>query len=177
MTNIFSRLARPYPLPSADASNPTEWNRPLASLFDCLTGCEAPLDSYRRAHTFPLLGDGPLQETALAQLAVVRLQVLLEQGRKELAGLFNTWEMSALLTSYMSEFVTPDDSNNLASVVARNLGIGGNEAEATNNAAFISKLLALSLLQRTALFDALEVMYHSRQEPLDVLKRLQIQLR
>lgn len=176
MNNPITRLARPYPLPPADSSEPGKWNRPLFSLFECLEVSQELSDSYWIQHTLPLMGSGRLQTDALSQLAVARLEWLLQQGRKELSGQFTLEEMSILMTSYMDQFVAPVDSDELADIVAGNLGVGDLQTS-QNSVDLVERLRALSALQRTALFDALELMYFTREAPLIVLRQLRIQLR
>lgn len=169
------RLARPYPLPAANSNEPDKWNRPLFSLFECLDVSQELLDSYWQRHTLPLMGVGPTQAEALSQLAVARLESLLTQGRKELSGQFTAIEMSVLMTSYMDQFVAPADCDELADVVASNLGIG-DRYTTRESLALVERLRALTALQRTALFDALELVYFSDKEPLEVLRELNIEL-
>lgn len=176
MNKNYPRLARPYPLPPADFSEPHKWNRPLFSLYECLDVSQELLDSYWKWHTLPHVGDGPLQAEALTTLAVARHEFLLQQGRKELSGQFSEADISVLLTCYMGAFVAPDDFDELAEVVASSDSVRYLHTRA-DHAALVERLRALTSLQRTALFDAMELIHFSEHEPLDVLRQLHIQLR
>lgn len=177
MISIFSRLGRLSPPLTVEAFSSGRWNRPLSNLLACLFVCEGSLQSYRKVHTFPRLGNGPFEETAIVQLAVVRLESLLEQGRQELGGRFDMWDISVLQNSYLGDFVPPDDSDELVEVVSSMVGLPQNQADEKRIARLLGRLGELSALQRTSLFDALEVMYYSGDETVDVLKRLGIRLR
>lgn len=176
MKKNHTRLARPYPLPSADSSHPEKWNRPLFSLFECLDVSQELLDSYWRLHTLPHIGEGPVQADALAQLAVARLELLLHQGRRELSGQFNAVDMSVLLTCYTGDFVAPTDGDELADVVASSASVRYLHTHADRES-LVERLRALTSLQRTALFDAVELVHLSGREPLGVLRQLHIELR
>lgn len=176
MKNNQVRLVRTYPLPSASSSEANKWNRSLFCLAECLDISHDLLDSFWERHTLPLVGDGPLHFEALTNLAVARLEFLLRQGRKELSGQLSTADWSVVLTSHIGEFVAPADYDELADVVAsddRLRRLQTSEERAT----LVERLRGFTSLQRTALVDAIEVIYLSEQEPLDVLQQLQIQVR
>jgi len=170
------RQVRPYPLPAADSNEPDKWNRPLFSLFECLDVSQELLDSYWKRHTLPLMGVGPTQAEALSQLAVARLESLLKQGRKELSGQFTVIDIGILMTIYANQFVAPADIDELADVVADTLGVG-DRFTTRRSLALVDRLRALTALQRIALFDALELIYFSGKESLEVLRELHIELR
>lgn len=176
MKKNHTHLARPHPLPSADSSRPDEWNRPLFSLFQCLDVSQELLDSYWKQHMLPHMGDGPLQVEALSNLAVARLEFLLQQGRRELSGQFSAADMSVLLTCYMGDFVAPADGDELADVVANSASVRYIHTRADRES-LVERLRALTSLQRTTLFDAMELVHLSGLEPLDVLRQMNIQLR
>lgn len=171
-----TRLARPYPLPPANPNEPDKWNRPLFSLLECLDVSQELLDSYWERHTVPTMGDGALQAEALTNLAVARLESLLHQGRKELSGQLSMADWSVVLTSHTGEFVAPADYNELADSVATDDRLRSLQTS-KERTALVKRLRGLTNLQRTALFDAIEVIYFSEQEPSDVLQQLGIQVR
>lgn len=176
MKTNHHHLVRPYPLPAAHSSEPDKWNLPLFYLFECLDVSRALLDSFWKWHDLPEVGDGPVQVEALTNLAVARLEYLLQQGRNQLSGQFTEADWSVLLTSYMGEFVASADFDELADTVASNVSLRCLQTS-EERASLVEKLRTLTSLQLTALFDAMEIIYFSKQEPLNVLRQLHIKLR
>lgn len=101
-------------------------------------------------------GNMGFDELTLGTMASARLEYVLEDARRELAGLFSEADIELLLNCYQGEVFFPDQFRSLASDLLDDLGF---ELEAYHEqpvAPLIDKLRALTPVQRVALADALE---------------------
>lgn len=133
--------------------------------------------TYLQTHTFDMAEQGDESMAATVKFAVARLEWLLDEARQEISGLFTKEEFNMLLNCFQGEFLTPDDCQRMASSLCDELGIELDRYRESGLAELIDKLLALTVPQRAALADALEVAWHSGRPFDDAMTDMGIELR
>lgn len=112
-----------------------------------------------------------------AMMAASRLDWLLQESRTKLSNIFNESDIYTLLDCYQGNMFSPCQINRIASDLCDHLGIELEEYEVSNIAPLIEKLLNLSILQRVALADALELTWYrglgiEKKQPRELLESL-----
>lgn len=105
-----------------------------------------------------------LPEHIVVSMGLSRLDCLLEEGRKNLAGMFSEQEMDWLINAYNNEILSVLEIEYLASDAAEYHGfqkLAPLEKHATDAARFVRKLRQLGLLERHALADIIERTWHT----------------
>lgn len=151
---------------------------------DCLFNLQNALErtmcnaqTYLHTHTFERLERNEEAMGATVKFAVARLEWLLDVARQEISGMFNKEEFNLLLNCYQGEFLSPQECARMASTLCNDLGIELDCYRQSGIADFIDKLRTLTVLQRAALADALEVAWHSGRPVDEALGDMGIELR
>lgn len=121
-----------------------------------------------------------MDEYAIALLGVARLQLILEQVRLSLSGMFTEYEFMLLINCFQGDIFCPDQICRIASELCDDLGVDIDSYKTSGIAALVGKIQDLSVAQRVALADALEQTWHRgltcNQTPQDFLSELGIEL-
>lgn len=97
---------------------------------------------------------------SVSLLAVGRLEWLLRKTRHALAGRFNEDEFRVLMDCYQADLFFPDQLGSIASDLCDHLGVDLDDYEDSEVAELVTKLRALSSIERVTLADALEQAWH-----------------
>ena len=149
----------------------------LFSLQEAVERTTHHAQTYLLAHSFDKLESSDVAMGATVKLAVARLEVLLDDARQQISGMFSEDEIDLLLNCYQGEFLTPDACQRMASALCEDLGIELERYRESSIADLVDKLRTLTVPQRTALADALEAGWHSGQPVKSVLADMGIELR
>ena len=138
---------------------------------------EAHIKSYMDQHVIEALA---LNSNRAALMAAGRLELLLEQTRPSLSGMFTAKDWTQLLNCYQGEIFFPDQIRDIASDLCDDQGVDLDSYKASGIAPLLDKILALSAVQRLTLADALEQIWHrgflENRAADDFLKELGIDL-
>lgn len=162
--------------------------KPTASACDdrSLTGLhlhKAPADSgfhfrpYLETRAFPRMKSSDESAAATVQIAVARLDALLDQGRQQISELFTEDEFIMLLNCHQGQFLTPYECRRMASTLCDELGIEIDEYHVSPLRDFIDRLRGLTPLQSMALADALEVAWHTGPPAFERLAEMDLRFR
>lgn len=151
---------------------------------DCLLSLQEAVErtthyaqTYLLAHSFAELEPSEVAMGATVQLAVARLEFLLDDARQQISGKFSQDDIDLLLNCYQGEFLTPDTCQHMASTLCEDLGIEIERYRESSIADLVDKLRALTVPQCMALADALEAGWHAGLPVNQVLADMGIELR
>ena len=114
-------------------------------------------DDYTKARSYRKTG---ITNDGITAIGLARLNWLLEEGRRELIGIFTPAEFATMCTGLQDEICELSSLNKIVGVVADDLGLDPDTYEESPHADLINRLLALSTLQSVALRDLLEEFWH-----------------
>jgi hypothetical protein len=145
----------------------------LMSLREAVERTLPNVETYLDLRNFKRLGTGEEPIAATLKLGIGRLEWLLDEARQEISGLFTMDEFTTMLNFYLGSFLTPLDCYSMAQEVCDCLSVEWEDRGKSVHADFINRLDKLSMLQRAALGDALEVAWNSAS-PFEVLEDMYI---
>lgn len=122
-----------------------------------LTSSVDYVQRYLEQHTAPSTG---LTNEAASMLAAARLQWILQDARRRLAGIFTLDDIVTLMNCFQSEIFFPDQIRTIPSHLCDDLGVEVDEYKSSGIAPLVDKLLALTAPLKVALADALEQAWH-----------------
>lgn len=163
-----------WPVPSELSDGPSEC---LFNLQEAVERATHHAQTYLFAHSFDQLERTEEAMGATVKLAVARLEWLLDDARQQISGMFSQDEILLLLNCYQGEFLTPDECQRMASTLCHGLGIELEHYRESCISDLVDKLRTLTIPQRMALADALEVSWHSGQPVKQTLADMAIELR
>lgn len=161
-----------WPAPTVMSAAPSHC---LLNLQDALHRTMHDAQTYLHTHTFERLERNEEAMAATAKFAIARLEWLLDDARQQISGMFSEGEFYVLLSCFQGEFLTPHECQRMAASLCDEFGVELDDYHGSGIAGLVDKLRALTVSQRVALADALEVAWHSERVT-EVLPEMGIEL-